>query len=523
MHQALYRKYRPRTFDDVCGQEHVTDVLKYQVKTGTVSHAYLFCGSRGTGKTTCAKILAKAVNCPDAVEGDPCCECDICRNIDAGISVDVLEMDAASNTGVDYIRDIKENVAYSASEVKNKVFIIDEVHMLSTSAFNALLKTLEEPPQNVIFVLATTEMHKIPATVLSRCQRFEFRRIPDSVIIDRLTYIAEKESISLSADAARLIALLSRGGMRDAISMFELCSASGEEITLERVRDVVGVAGRGDVVELFGALVKKDFPAVFGIINRLRRASKDFGTFLGEMLSFYRDMILIRACNKKPDKSLFELTDDEFQTTLECSEKLSSEAMLYHTEVLENTLGLLSRNTADASLLTELCFVQMATPSLNSTPKALLARISALETGAPAVRAEAVKAENITKKEPQKKINTSVAQKESAPAKETAFSEKPATYWSDVKQKFSVTNAAVGGFMQNARAYKGSDGKLRVYVKDSFSANMLTMGDNVSSLLQTVRTFDAEITDVEVSVKADIKDEDETSAFDDFIKNSEEE
>ena len=193
MHQALYRKYRPKTFDDVCGQEHVTDVLKYQVKTGTVSHAYLFCGSRGTGKTTCAKILAKAVNCPDMREGNPCCECETCRNIDAGLSVDVLEMDAASNTGVDYIRDIKENVAYSASEVKNKVFIIDEVHMLSTSAFNALLKTLEEPPENVIFVLATTEMHKIPATVLSRCQRFEFRRIPDEIIVNRLSYIAEKE------------------------------------------------------------------------------------------------------------------------------------------------------------------------------------------------------------------------------------------------------------------------------------------------------------------------------------------
>ena len=515
MHQALYRKYRPKTFDDVCGQEHVTDVLKYQVKTGTVSHAYLFCGSRGTGKTTCAKILAKAVNCPDMREGNPCCECETCRNIDAGLSVDVLEMDAASNTGVDYIRDIKENVAYSASEVKNKVFIIDEVHMLSTSAFNALLKTLEEPPENVIFVLATTEMHKIPATVLSRCQRFEFRRIPDEIIVNRLSYIAEKEGFEIDSDAARLIALLSRGGMRDAVSMLELCSASGKRITLSAVREASGVAGREDVIDIYRALVNKDFPTVFAIINRLRGASKDFAAFVCELLSFYRDMILIRACGKKIDKNLFELTDGEFEATAECSEMMKTETMLYQAEVLEDTLSAISKNTADAAMLTELCFVQMATPSLNTTPKALLARISALESG---VSVHQPTQAAVSAPRPVKQ--------ESAPSenKQGEFSEKPVTFWSDVVQKISVTDVSTGAFLQKTKACLGSDGKLRVYSPDSFTASMIKRGDLPERILGAASDFDGRITDIEITVKADTsKQDDDVSELDEFIRNSEEE
>ena len=223
MHQALYRKWRPDVFDDVYGQEHITSVLKYEVGNGKLSHAYLFCGSRGVGKTTCAKILAKAVNCENPQNGEPCGVCDSCRAIDAGSAPDVLEMDAASNNGVDNIRDIREEVIFAPAMLKYKVYIVDEVHMLSTSAFNALLKTLEEPPSYVIFILATTEQHKLPATIISRCQRFEFRRISTENLSARIELIAKEEGIKLTKDASHLIARLSQGGMRDAISLLELC------------------------------------------------------------------------------------------------------------------------------------------------------------------------------------------------------------------------------------------------------------------------------------------------------------
>ena len=243
MHQALYRKWRPRRFDEVCGQEHVTDILRYETANGLISHAYLFCGSRGTGKTTCAKILAKAVNCENPQNGNPCCECAACRSIADGSASDVLEMDAASNNRVDDIRTILDEVIYTPGILKYRVYIIDEVHMLSVSAFNALLKTLEEPPAHVIFILATTELQKLPATVISRCQRFDFRRIGTQVLTSRLKFIAKEENIGLDDDAALIIARFAQGGMRDAISLFELCAAGGR-VTAERVYEAVGIGGR---------------------------------------------------------------------------------------------------------------------------------------------------------------------------------------------------------------------------------------------------------------------------------------
>lgn len=233
MYQTLYRKYRPRVFDDVCGQEHITSVLRYEAEHSRFSHAYLFCGSRGTGKTSCAKILAKVLNCEHPVDGNPCGECFSCRSIDEGNATDVLEMDAASRTGVDYIRDIQDEISFAPTSLKKRVYIIDEVHMLSVGAFNALLKTLEEPPEHAVFILATTEFHKLPATIISRCQRFDFRRIDSDVIAARLLYIAGQENISLTPDAAKVIAKQSFGGMRDAISLFELCSAGGCDVTVD--------------------------------------------------------------------------------------------------------------------------------------------------------------------------------------------------------------------------------------------------------------------------------------------------
>ena len=309
MHQALYRKWRPKTFDDVYGQEHITSVLRYEVQNNRYSHAYLFCGSRGTGKTTCAKLLAKAVNCLSPINGNPCGVCEACKAIESETTSDVAEMDAASNTGVDYIRDIRDAVMYAPSMLKNRVYIIDEVHMLSQSAFNALLKTLEEPPSEVIFILATTEQQKIPTTILSRCQKFEFRRILSDVIADRLMYISEQENISITREAAKLIAKMAQGGMRDAISLLELSAGEGKEITAASVKALTGSAGREQSMEIADAVLNKDADRLFKVVSEIVSASKELTVFWQELIDFYRDLLVFKT-TKSPEKYL-DLTPDE--------------------------------------------------------------------------------------------------------------------------------------------------------------------------------------------------------------------
>mgnify|MGYP002707411851 CR=1 FL=1 len=260
---ALYRKWRPVNFDDVCGQDAVTDVLKYEVKNGKISHAYLFCGSRGTGKTSCARILAKAVNCLHPVNGNPCNECEACRSIDAGTALDVIEMDAASNNGVDNVRDMKDEIAFTPAILRYRVYIIDEVHMMSGAAFNALLKTLEEPPAYVVFILATTEFNKLPTTIVSRCQRFDFRRMTSDVIIARLMKIASAEGIELTEDGARVIARAAQGGMRDAVSLLELCAGKHTLIDEKFVAENLGIGSRDSVYSLISAVLAADYSAIY--------------------------------------------------------------------------------------------------------------------------------------------------------------------------------------------------------------------------------------------------------------------
>lgn len=298
MYKALYRKWRPLTFDDVISQQHITDTLKNQLRNDKTAHAYLFTGSRGTGKTTCARILAKAVNCPNMKDGNPCLECDICKEADEASLTDIVEIDAASNNGVEDIRDLRDGAVYSPERCKFKIYIIDEVHMLSASAFNALLKIMEEPPPYVKFILATTEIHKVPATVASRCQRYDFRRIRSADIAARLSYIAEQENIRLSADGAALIAKIADGGMRDAVSLLDQCSVCADEITAETVSQTAGIAGREYLFDILDAIAAEDAPKALEVTAQLYDMSKDLTRLCEELILQLRNVMLIKAAPK---------------------------------------------------------------------------------------------------------------------------------------------------------------------------------------------------------------------------------
>ena len=377
MHQALYRKWRPPNFDEVSGQEHITSILKYQCATGKFSHAYLFCGSRGTGKTSCAKILAKAVNCLHPTAAGPCGACTACRSIDAGSATDVLEMDAASNNGVDDIRDIRDEVIYTPSELKYRVYIIDEVHMLSASAFNALLKTLEEPPEHVVFILATTELQKLPATIISRCQRFDFRRIATADLCARLHRIAREEGIDLSEEAARLIARQAQGGMRDAVSLLELCAGARLPITPDLVTRTIGTTGREGTCRVVNAIADKNFDLLFEIIDDMVSASRDPAVFWQELIGYYRDMLVTKTV-KEPSKYL-DLTDREREALVAVSARFTKETLLFHIGLLEDALFAMQKSYAVKRTVCEITLVRLCDPALDTSVESVLTRLSRIE------------------------------------------------------------------------------------------------------------------------------------------------
>ena len=377
MHQALYRKWRPGNFDEVSGQEHITSILKYQCSTGKFSHAYLFCGSRGTGKTSCAKILAKAVNCLHPTPAGPCGECAACASINAGSATDVLEMDAASNNGVDDIRDIRDEVIYAPSELKYRVYIIDEVHMLSVSAFNALLKTLEEPPEHVVFILATTELQKLPATIISRCQRFDFRRITTDALTARLHLIAREEGLTLDDDAARLIARHAQGGMRDAISLLELCAGAHLPITTDLVTDTIGSAGREGMLLVVRAIAGKNYDALFEVVDQTVRSSRDLGVFWQDLIGLYRDMLVFKT-TKNATKYL-DLTDAEAAAMQAAAGLFTKETLLWHTCILEDAFFAMGRAYDIKRTVAEVTLLRLCDPTLDTSTAAILARLSQLE------------------------------------------------------------------------------------------------------------------------------------------------
>ena len=376
-YQALYRKYRPQTFDDVSGQMAVTQTLKTQLQSGKMSHAYLFTGSRGTGKTSCAKILAKAVNCLDPKDGNPCNCCTACRAIDSGACMDVLEIDAASNNGVDNVRDLRDDAIYTPSQVKMRVYIIDEVHMLSISAFNALLKIIEEPPEHLLFILATTELHKVPATILSRCQRFAFRRISQEDIVERLQYVAYQERIDLDDGAARVLARMADGGMRDALSLLDQCaSATTGELTADAVYACLGIAGEQKAAELMGCVADHDSSRALALFNRLYAEGKDLGALLDELACLTRDLLILKTA---PDSGIAMLsgvaTDAEAKSLVA---RFSAGELLRNMRLLEDTMVGFTRN-ASRRLDAELCILTMCQPKLQLDEKALNARLTRLE------------------------------------------------------------------------------------------------------------------------------------------------
>lgn len=377
MYQALYRKYRPQTFDDLVGQGAVTQTLKNQLITGKLSHAYLFTGSRGTGKTSSAKILAKAVNCTNLQNGNPCNTCASCRSIDDGSCMDVLEIDAASNNGVDNIRDLRDDAIYSPSQVKMRVYIIDEVHMLSISAFNALLKIIEEPPEHLLFILATTELHKVPATILSRCQRFSFRRIGQEDIAARVQYVAYQENIDLDDSAARVLARMADGGLRDALSLLDQCaSATTGELTAERVYACLGIAGIQECGKLMAHIADHNTNAALSLVNRFYAEGKDMGALLDELACITRDLLVIKTAPKEGITLLSGVATD--QEVLSLAERFSNGELTRMLSLIQQTAAGFTRSTSHR-MDTELCIVTMCQPELELTAEAINSRLTRVE------------------------------------------------------------------------------------------------------------------------------------------------
>ena len=472
MYQALYRKYRPKNFDEVVGQEHITATLKQEIASGRIGHAYLFTGSRGTGKTSCSKIIAKAVNCPNQQDGNPCGVCEICKGIDDGSVLDVTEIDAASNNGVDNIRQLREEANFTPAQVSYRVYIIDETHMLSVGAFNALLKIMEEPPEHVIFILATTEVHKIPATILSRCQRFDFRRISPAVIAARVRWVCEQEGIQIEPQAADLIASLAEGGMRDALSLLDVCRSNArsgeqdssasraEKITLEHVRQSAGLAVSDSLFAVADAVLRRDVPAVLQEIDRMFENSIDFEKMCVQLIAHYRGLMMAKAL-KNPQEFVSGLPQD--------AQRLSAQAagypmgqILYSLTVLQDALSRMGR-TAQTRVELEMAAIKLCSPELDRSLEAILARLDRLEAQ---VRSGAVVPPAGEEKAPASELQAALTrvqktppQKPATPPQDASQQDRPKkpvvpfAPWPQVLEALRHINTALHGALISTEAY----------------------------------------------------------------------
>lgn len=452
MYRVLYRKYRPRFFADVIGQPQVTDTLKNELKSGRLAHAYLFTGSRGTGKTTCSKILAKAVNCLDSKDGDPCGECEICKGIDDGSILDVVEIDAASNNGVDDIRTLREEANFTPANTKYRVYIIDEVHMLSIGAFNALLKTLEEPPPHVIFILATTEVHKLPATILSRCQRFDFHRISPQDIAKRLKAVCESENTVIDDNAALLVAGIADGAMRDALSLLDQCMGKGEHITEEIVRQTAGLADKSHLISITEAVRNKNSAEAIEIIDGLYKNSKDMARLCDELTNHFRELMLIKTM--KQPRDIIVMSEDDFKKASEQANAIPLNDIVNAVDILQSATEKMLRG-ANRRIEMEMTALRLcSSDSMKTIDPAIEGRVTALENAVAALKASPVKTQ-------QPHYSSQGSRATLPPAKRPSTDEMerlrknavPMTQWPDVIEEMRKYSKTVAAGFEGSTAY----------------------------------------------------------------------
>lgn len=504
MYKALYRKYRPMTFDDVVSQPHITTTLRNQLINGKTAHAYLFTGSRGTGKTTCARILAKALNCLHPVDGNPCLECEICRDAEENALSDIIEIDAASNNGVDDIRDLRDGAVYTAERCKYKVYIIDEVHMLSKEAFNALLKIMEEPPPHVKFILATTEIHKVLPTILSRCQRYDFRRILPQDITERLLYVAEKENIFLDREAAELIAKTADGGMRDALSLLDQCIAFSENVTLDIVSGAAGIAGREPVFDIMEAVADKNAGRAAEVIDELYGMSKDMQKLCDELISQFRNVMIAKAVPNNID--LLACMPSELERIKALADRLSLDEIMHILEILQAGNERIAR-VSSKRVEIEMCLLKLCSQTAGQSVQAasasadLTAKLDLLEQKLAAV--QQVQQNNYNSIPPvQNNNNYQAAPRQTAYSKPapTAASQnqgggdlsklRPEDFvreerWTDILEKFAEICPSVNGALSGSYAMTGG-GFMLIYTENSFFMKLLKNKENAEKLQEAV-------------------------------------
>ena len=517
-YKALYRKWRSRDFNEVYGQDGITDILKYEVKNNKLSHAYLFCGSRGTGKTSCAKILARAVNCLNPKDGNPCNECESCRSILTGVSMDVIEMDAASNNGINDVRDMQDEISFTPALLKYRVYIIDEVHMMSAQAFNALLKTLEEPPEYVIFVLATTEYHKLPTTIVSRCQRFDFKRISSDVIVKRLFEIANAEGIKLTQDAARVIARVSRGGMRDAISLLELCAGAHKEIDERLVFDTVGSGNRESAYKMARAVGEVDFDTVYSIIDDIVMKSGDLSVFWQEIIDTYRDMLVFK--NSKNAKKYLDLTDMEYNAISEISKAFTMARLTYHITILESAMADMQRAFNSKRSIAEIALTRMCDPKTVSSVEALSLRveelekkISMMELGVPVAVKKEEKSLPKVKTEVSKKIESPAIKNENI-MKSVDNTEQNYDSWDYILERISALKHSLKSKLASAKVTR-SGNTFVIYLNDVFYKILSANTNDVELIRGLIAEKEKKSRDT-ISIELKVIESKKASAFADF-------
>ena len=450
MYRVLYRKYRPRVFADVIGQPQVTETLKNELKADRIAHAYLFTGSRGTGKTTCSKILAKAVNCLSPKDGDPCGECEICRGIDDGSIMDVAEIDAASNNGVDDIRMLREEADFTPANTKYRVYIIDEVHMLSIGAFNALLKTLEEPPAHVIFILATTEVHKLPATITSRCQRFDFHRIPPQDIADRLKYVCSQENCEIDDNAALLIAGIADGAMRDSLSLLDQCIGRSTSVTEDIVRRTAGLADKSSIINLTSKIIEHDPAGALNIIDELYRNSKDMARLCIELTEHFRSMMLIKSM--KNPRDILVMSEKDYLDTASQAETLTLPFIISSIGKLQSAYERMTRGV-NRRIEMEMAVVGLCSKEASDT-SSLEARLASVETYLRSLKTAPVPAVQTEAAPAKANVTSPPSKRPSADEMERLRREAvPMTQWQEVIEDIKKYSKTVAAGFEGSKAY----------------------------------------------------------------------